>query len=145
MLTEDKYSVTSELAFSAGIDSSNFDVEKEPLKESLYGILKKEAPFLKISDVKVTFKEELEFPPPSRTQTSTVSILVLTIGPFDEDKAEGIKDVVNSNSFFDNFEKEIANPQLVLEDISNISKYKLWCFIIKIPKPIIEIIIVRPN
>ena len=106
-------------------------MEKGPLKESLYGILKKEAPFLKISDVEVTFKEELEFPPPSRTQTSTVSILVLTIGPFDEDKAEGIKDVVNSGSFFESFQQENENSSLVLEAITKTSKYKQWTFIVK--------------
>ena len=106
-------------------------MQKGPLEDSLYGILRKDASFLKKSDVKVTFKEELENPTPPRTQTSTLSILVLTIGPFDEDKAEGIKDVVNSGSFFESFQQENENSSLVLEAITKTSKYKQWTFIVK--------------
>ena len=134
LFSDDKYSITSELRFSAGIDSSNFEMEKGPLEKFLYGILKKDASFVKITDVEVTLKKEFEFPTPSRTQTSTGSILLLTIGPFEDDKAEGIKEFVNSGSLFNRFQEKNVNSSLVLDKISNTSKYKLWIFIAKSTK-----------
>ena len=93
------------------------------MEKFIHGILKDEgASFVEISDVELTFKKELEVPPASRTQKSTVSIVFMTIGPFKKDDAEGIKDVVKSQSFFERFVQENTNPLLVLEGISNTSK-----------------------
>ena len=117
--TDDKFSVTSELTFSAGINSTNFEKEKRSLEESIHGILIEDAQFVKISDVELTFKKE--FPTTSRIQRSTGSILVMTIGPFNEDNARGIREIVNLK-FFDQFEQENVNTPLVLESISNASK-----------------------
>ena len=114
-------SVTSELKFSAGINSSNFEIEKGPLKKFIHGIIEKEAEFVKASNVELTFKKELEISTPSRIQTSTGSILVMKIGPFDEKSCREIGDFVDSK-FRERFEQENQNTVLVLGTISKASK-----------------------
>ena len=94
-------------------------MEKRSLEESIHGILTNEnASFVKISDVELTFKRDLESPITSR---STGSILVMTIGPFDENNARGIKEIVDG-FFFDRFVQANENTPFVLEAISKASK-----------------------
>ena len=114
-------SVTSELKFSAGINSSNFETEKGPLEKFIHGIVEKEAEFVKASNVELTFKKELEISTPSRIQTSTGSILVMKIGPFDENDCREIGDFVDAK-FRERFEQENENTVLVLGTISKASK-----------------------
>ena len=114
-------SVTSELKFSAGINSSNFEIEKGPLKKLIHGILEKEAKFVKASNVELTFKKDPEISTPSRMQTNTGSTLIMKIGPFDENEAREIGDFVDSK-FRERFEQKNENTLLVLEEVSKSSK-----------------------
>ena len=121
LFTDDKYSITSELTFSAGINSSNFEIEKPSLVKSIHGILVKGAPYLKASDIELTFKKDLEFRTLSRIQTSTSSIVVMKVGPFNDNDAREIRDFVD-RKLFDTFKNENMNPALVLDEITTASK-----------------------
>ena len=108
--TDTKYYVTSELKFSAGINSSNFEKEKGPLKKVIHGILEKEAQFVKASNVELTFKKDSKISTPSRIQTSTGSIVVMKVGPFNDNDAREIRDFVD-RKLFDTFkEYDTSDP-----------------------------------
>ena len=135
-LADDKYSVTSELEFSDGIDSSNFDHEKQSCEETILDLLKINASFVEKSDVALTFKRDLHIPTTTRIQKSTGSILVMTIGPFDKKNAIRIIEIADSTFFFDKFQEKNMNTPLVLRSITKTSKQKLCIYIVKVSKSI---------
>ena len=105
--------------------------------ETILDILKINASFVKRSDVELTFKKDLDLPATSRIQKSTGSILVMTIGPFDEDNAARIIKIADSAFFFNRFQQENMNTSRVLKSITKTSKQKLYIYTVKVSKSII--------
>ena len=90
--------------------------------ETILDLLKINASFVKRSDVELTFKRDLDLPATSRIQKSTGSILVMTIGPFNEHNAARIIKIADSAFFFNRFQQENMNTSRVLKSISKTSK-----------------------
>jgi len=81
----DGYTVTSELTFSSGVTSSNFDSIKEDLAAAIADTLEVDS-----STVSLTLKSDLR---------SSSIVVVVTIATTDEDVADDLQDDIDASSF----------------------------------------------
>jgi len=95
----DGFTVTSELTFSDGVTSSNFDSIKEDLAAAIADVLGVDS-----STVSLTLKSDLR---------SSSIVVVVTITTTDEDIADNLQDDIDSNSFVSDVNTEVnSSPSL---------------------------------
>jgi len=88
--------VTTEMTFTSGVTSSNFDTIKDDLKEAIATALGVDS-----SMIELTLKSSIT--------RSTSTVVVVTITSTDEDVVGDVEDAIESNSFVSTVNSEISS------------------------------------
>ena len=88
--------VTTEMTFTSGVTSSNFDTIKDDLKEAIATALGVDS-----SMIELTLKSSIT--------RSTSTVVVVTITSTDEDVVGDVEDAIESSSFVSTVNSEISS------------------------------------